>query len=152
MLRFGGLCSTILQRYRICDIDSHDVLTFTCVMVRWRTAWWSVMYKPMTCPCQFIYQPRIEQPTLSRFDGNIRQKRNWPDKGYLGPVSLRLMASQFKDIVTHTPRYKTVKCTFFSAWVQHFVWNFNFTWKNLNTYTVKYAFYEVLCIWRLMVS
>ena len=42
----------------------------------------------------------------------------------LGPVSLRLMTSQFKDIVTHTQKYMTVKCTFYGVWVQNFVWNF----------------------------
>ena len=39
----------------------------------------------------------------------------------LGPVSLRLMTSQFKDIVTHTQKYITVKCTFYGVWVQNFV-------------------------------
>ena len=41
-----------------------------------------------------------------------------------GPVSRRLMTSQFKDIVTHMQKYKTVKCIFCGAWVQKFVWNF----------------------------
>ena len=41
-----------------------------------------------------------------------------------GPVSLRLMTSQFKDIVTHTQKMKTVKCTLCGVWVQNFVWNF----------------------------
>ena len=45
-------------------------------------------------------------------------------KTHLGPVSLRLMTSQFKDIVTHTQKYMTVKCTFYGVWVQNFVWNF----------------------------
>ena len=43
--------------------------------------------------------------------------------GTLGPVSLRLMTSQFKDIVTHTQKMKIVKCTFCGVWVQNFVWN-----------------------------
>ena len=38
----------------------------------------------------------------------------------LGPVSLRLMTSQFKDIVTHTQKYKTVKYIFCSVWIQNF--------------------------------
>ena len=41
-----------------------------------------------------------------------------------GPVSLRLMTSQFKDIATHTKKYMTVKCTFYGVWVQNFVGNF----------------------------
>ena len=41
-----------------------------------------------------------------------------------GRVSLRLMTSQFKDIVTHTQKLKTVKCIFCGVWVQNFVWNF----------------------------
>ena len=40
------------------------------------------------------------------------------------PVSLRLMTSQLKDIVTHAQKYMTVKCTFCGVWVQNFVWNF----------------------------
>ena len=45
---------------------------------------------------------------------------------YQGPVSLRLLTSQFKDIVTHMQKLKTVKCIFcvFGVWVQNFVWNF----------------------------
>ena len=43
---------------------------------------------------------------------------------HLEPVSLRLMTSQFKDIVTHTQILKTVKCIFFGVWVQNFVLNF----------------------------
>ena len=80
----------------------------------------------------------------------------------LGPVSLRLMTSQFKDIVTHTQKLKTVKCMFCGVWVQNFVWNFkgalwNFTqnfepihrkicilrgFKNLTTY-------DILELWHL---
>ena len=79
-----------------------------------------------------------------------------------GPVSLRLMTSQFKDIVTHTPKKKTVKFIFCGVWVQNFVCNFkgalwNFTqnfepihrkkcilrgFKNLTTY-------EILKSWHL---
>ena len=44
--------------------------------------------------------------------------------GGLGPVSQRLMTSQFQDIITHTQKMKTVKCTFCCVWVQNFVWNF----------------------------
>ena len=40
--------------------------------------------------------------------------------------------------------------------VQNFVWNFKgafeISHKILNPYTAKYAFYEVLKIWRLMIS
>ena len=42
----------------------------------------------------------------------------------LGHVSLRLMTSQFKDIITHAQKYKAVKCIFCRVWVQNFVWNF----------------------------
>ena len=83
-------------------------------------------------------------------------------KAEQGPVSLRLMTSQFKDIVTHTQKYMTVKYTFYGVWVQNFVWNFkgalwNFTqnfepihrkicilWggKNLTTY-------DILELWHL---
>ena len=83
----------------------------------------------------------------------------WPVQG---PVSLRLMTSQFKDIVTHTQKKKTAKCIFFGVWVQNFLWNFkgalwNFTQnfepihrkicilrcvKNLTTY-------DILELWHL---
>ena len=42
------------------------------------------------------------------------------NKYVLGPASLRLMTSQFKDIVTHTQKYKTVECIFCGVWVQKF--------------------------------
>ena len=63
------------------------------------------------------------------------------------PVSLRIMTSQFKDIVTHTQKHETVKCIFCGVWVRNFVWNFkgalwNFT-QNFEPIP-KYAFYEVL--------
>ena len=41
-----------------------------------------------------------------------------------GPVSLRLMTSQFKDIVNHTEKMKTVKCIFCGVWDQHFCMKF----------------------------
>ena len=79
-----------------------------------------------------------------------------PRYTHLGPVSLRLMTSQFKDIVTHTQKLETVKCIFCDVWVQNFVWNFkghlwNFT-QNFEPYITKYAFYEVLKISRLTIS
>ena len=54
-----------------------------------------------------------------------------------GPVSPRLMTSQFKDIVTDTQKCRTVKCILCGVWVQNFVWNFkgalwNFT-QNIKT-------------------
>ena len=72
------------------------------------------------------------------------------------PVSLMLMASQFKGIVTHMYKLTTVKCVFCAVWVQNFVWNFKVTFEIshniLNPYTAKYVFDEVLNIWRLMIS
>ena len=41
-----------------------------------------------------------------------------------GPVSLRLMTSQFKYIVSHTQQLKPVKCIYYGVWVQTFVWYF----------------------------
>ena len=62
-------------------------------------------------------------------------------------VYARLMTSQFKDIVTHTKKMKTVKCKSCGVWVQIFVWNFQGAFeispKILNPYTAKYAFYEM---------
>ena len=51
--------------------------------------------------------------------GGLRMS-NWSP----GPVSLRLMTSQFKDMVTHMQNQKTVKYIFCGVWVQIFVWNF----------------------------
>ena len=78
----------------------------------------------------------------------------------MGPVSLRLMMSQFKYIVTEMQKYRTVKCIFCCVWVPNFVWNFkralwNFTQnlepihhkicilrgvKNLTTYDILESF------------
>ena len=74
----------------------------------------------------------------------------------LGPVSLRLMTSQFKDIVTHTQKYKTVKCTFCGVWVPNFVWNFkgalwNFT-QNFEPIHRKMCILRGGKKWRLMIS
>ena len=52
------------------------------------------------------------------FDGKYIRADGSP-----GPISLRLMTSQSKDIVTPTQKYKTVKCIFCGVWVQNFVWN-----------------------------
>ena len=101
--------------------------------------------------------------------GVVNERVSWdlcsklPSDGYisyynshLGPVAPRLMTSQLKDIVTHTQKLKTVKCIFCGVWVQNFVRNFNgalwnFT-QNFEPYTAKYALYEVLKTWRLMIS
>ena len=80
----------------------------------------------------------------------------------LGPVSLRLMTSQFKDIVTDTQKYRTVKCKFCGVWVPNFVWNFkgalwNFT-QNLEPIHRKIYIlpgvnnlttYDILGLWHL---
>ena len=43
----------------------------------------------------------------------------------LGPVSLRFMTSQFKDIVNYAPqKFKLVKCIFCNVWVPNFAWIF----------------------------
>ena len=42
----------------------------------------------------------------------------------LGPVSLRLMTSQLKDVVIHMQKLKTENCIFCGVWVQNFVCNF----------------------------
>ena len=73
-----------------------------------------------------------------------------------GPVALRLMTSQLKDIVTHTQKYKTVKCIFCGVWVQIFVWNFNgalcnFT-PNFKPIHHKICIYKVLKFWRFIIS
>ena len=39
-------------------------------------------------------------------------------------VSLRLMTSQFRDIVNDKQKLKSIKCIFCDVWVQNFVWNF----------------------------
>ena len=79
-----------------------------------------------------------------------------------GPVSLRLMTSQFKDIVTHTQNMKTVKYTFCGVWVQNFVWNFksalwnftqNFEPMHRKIFILrggkKWTTYDILELWHL---
>ena len=74
-----------------------------------------------------------------------------------GAVPLRSMTSQFQDIVNHKQKWMSVKCIFCDIWIQNFVWHFTkvpfeISLKILNTYSAKYAFYEVLKIWRIMIS
>ena len=80
----------------------------------------------------------------------------WKEKRKLGPVSLRLMTLQFKDIVTHTQKLKTVKCIFavygFKIWCEISKVPFEITHKILVPYTAKYTFYDVLQIYGLMIS
>ena len=75
---------------------------------------------------------------------------------HLGPVSLRLMTSQFKDIVTHTQKLKTVKCIFCGVWIKIFVWNYkgalwNFT-QNFEPIHRKICILRGVKIWRLTIS
>ena len=74
----------------------------------------------------------------------------------LGPNCLRFMASQFKDIVTHTQKYRTTKYIFYGLWVQKFLWNFtgalwNFT-QNFEPTHRKYTFYDMLKNWRPVIA
>ena len=76
--------------------------------------------------------------------------------GTLGPVSLRLMTSQFKDFVTHTQKRKQWNAYFavygFKILCEIWKGTFEISYKILNPYSAKYAFYEVLKIWRLTIS
>ena len=72
----------------------------------------------------------------------------------MGPVSLRLMTSQLKDVVTYMQKYKAVKCIFCGVWVQTFVWNFK---GDLWNFTQNFKpIYRKICILRgvrqLMIS
>ena len=53
----------------------------------------------------------------------------------LGPISLRLMTSQFKDIISHTQKLKPVKSIFCHVWLQNFVWNFKWHLWNFTFWT-----------------
>ena len=65
------------------------------------------------------------------------------------PVSLRFMASQFKDIVTYTQKLQDSKTHMLRCMGSIcFVWTFT---KHFEPFTIKYAFYEVLKTWRLMI-
>ena len=72
----------------------------------------------------------------------------------LGPVSLRLMTSHFKDAVTYTQKHKQLNAYFavYGLKILCEISNvpFEISHKILKPYDVKYAFYEVLKIWRLM--
>ena len=65
------------------------------------------------------------------------------------PVPLRPITSQFKDIVSHTQKLKSVKCIFCNICVHNFVCNFNGALLKFHTTfwtrtQKKYTFYEVL--------
>ena len=97
-------------------------------------AWWTNVCSD-GCSC-------IGQPEL----------RQWR----LGPVSLRLMTSQFQVIVTRTQKMKTVKCIFCGVWVQNFAWNFkgplwNFT-QNFEPIHRKICILRGVKNWRLTIS
>ena len=70
------------------------------------------------------------------------------ERGYLGPVSL-ITNQRYRK--SHT-KLKSTKCIFCGWWVQNFMWTFEISHKILNPYTANYAFYDVLKIWRLMIS
>ena len=90
------------------------------------------------------------------------RNKYWPLITDQGPVSLRVMTSQFKYIVTHTQKYKTVKWIFYGVLVQNFVCNFkgplrNFT-ENLEPILRKICIlrggknltsYDILDLWHL---
>ena len=64
--------------------------------------------------------------------------------GFEWPVSLRLMTSQFKDIVNHTKKQQSAKCIFCDVWVQKFVWKFNgHLW---NFHTKFWTMHRKICI------
>ena len=44
------------------------------------------------------------------------------------------------------------KCISCGVWVQDFVWNFKGALWNFNPYVAKYVLYDVLEIWRLVIS
>ena len=91
-------------------------------------------------PCIIVVHPRDKWPanfittqvgSAEPPEVTAKQVQIWspttrtsPSDDRQGPVSLRLMTSQFKDIVTNTQKLKTIKCMFCGVWVQNFVWNF----------------------------
>ena len=52
------------------------------------------------------------------YDSRILMRGERPRLDHQVPVSLRLMTSQFKNIVTHTQKYKTVKYKFLGVWIK----------------------------------
>ena len=72
-----------------------------------------------------------------------------------GPVSLRLMTSQFKDILNHT-KNKSPQDAHFAVYRFKILCKiskvpFAFSHTIFNPYTTKYLFYEVLKAWRIMI-
>ena len=113
----------------------------------------------------FKIHPHKQEPGLNNASCKNASKNSThthTQDGKQGPVSLRLMTSQFKDIVTHTQKSKTVKWTFCGVWVQNFVWNFkgalwNFT-QNFEPIHRKicilqgsknFTTYDILKLWHL---
>ena len=67
-----------------------------------------------------------------------------------GPVSLRLVIPQFKDIISHTQKQFGGVC--FKILCEISKSTFEISHQSLNPCTAKYAFYEVLKNWRIMIS
>ena len=72
-----------------------------------------------------------------------------------GTVSLRLMTSQYKDIVNHTQN-KNQKNAYFAVYGLEIVCEiakvpFEISHKIWSPYTAKYAFYDVLKVWRIVI-
>ena len=72
-----------------------------------------------------------------------------------GPVSLRLMTSQFKDILNHK-KNKSPQDAHFAVYGFKILCtiskvSFAFSHPIFNPYTTKYLFYEVLKAWRIMI-
>ena len=70
-------------------------------------------------------------------------------QGNQGPVSLRLMTSQFKDIITHTQKYKTVKCILCGVWVQNKAYGllcFPLLWLYYNSWSLMCFMYPYLLV------
>ena len=71
-----------------------------------------------------LYNEQIIFKISENHHRKLRSHVHTRASGAQGPVSLSLMTSQFKYIVTHTQKHETVKCIFCGVWVQNFVWNF----------------------------
>ena len=111
-----------------------------------------VLFATLSCPVAEVFR---DNSTI-KFSAMAPEDR--------GPVSLRLMTSQFKYIVTQTQKYNTLKCIFCGVWVQNFVGNaksalWNFTqqfepihWKICILQGVEnFTNYDTLKLWHLKV-
>ena len=87
-------------------------------------SWYPFTFASLYCDWRYGYGTSFSVLIVTQPTPNYHYNDYVLRLGNLGPVSLRLMTSQFKDIVTLAQKSKTAKCIFCGVWVHNFAWNF----------------------------